>query len=65
MKAQVNITETNEKVLTKIEIIGKINRLDVSNKEKQVNLAIEIAGKCIEFLDEESLKAVTGLDKKF
>ena len=58
---QGDITED----LSIIALIGKINGINISNKVKQVNLAIKIANECIKGLDEESLNHVTGLKKSF
>lgn len=65
MKHQINITEANEEGLVNIKRIGVINGVDVSNREKQVNLAIKIANDCSSSLDEESLIQLTGLKKSF
>lgn len=65
MKHQINITEANEEGLVNIKRIGIVNGIDVSNREKQVNLAIKIANDCSSSLDEESLINLTGLKKSF
>lgn len=63
MKAQIQITEANEKRLFYIKKIATINSIDVSNKEKLVNYSIEVAAKLMELLDEESLLNLINLKK--
>lgn len=63
MKHQINITDANEEGLVNIKRIGVVNGIDVSNREKQVNLAIKIANESVNGLDEDSLINVTGLKK--
>lgn len=65
MKANINLSESSENTLKKIEVIGKINGKKVNNKEQQIELALLIAEKCVTLLDDESLLNVTGLKKTF
>jgi hypothetical protein len=62
-QTQVNITERNEVALNIIETIAKINGIKASNKELQINFAIDIAWKLVSSLDEDSLFELTGLKK--
>lgn len=63
MKTQIEITEANELNLEFIRTIANINQIDASNKEKLINVAIDVAYKCASSLDEESLFALTNLKK--
>ena len=63
MKAQINLTDKSEAGLLTIKKIGLINNVDVSTKEKQINLAIEISAKCVEEADEKTIVYLTGLKK--
>jgi hypothetical protein len=62
MKANIIITESNENNLSKVKVVALINDRG-TNKETLLNLSIEIAAKCIEFLDNESFENVTGFKK--
>lgn len=65
MKASINLSESSEKTLKKIEIIGKINNKPVNNKEQQIELALKIAEGVINGSDEDTLMNLTGLKKTF
>lgn len=63
MQTNINITEQSETALKTIKQIGVINDIDVSTKEKQINLAIKIAKDCLVNLDEESTQQLLNLKK--
>jgi hypothetical protein len=63
MKIQIDITKPNEDYLKTIRSVAHINSIDVSNKEKLINLAIKIAYDSITGLDDESLINVCNLKK--
>lgn len=65
MKAQVNITPKNEKNLVSLKDLLSINRINLTSKEQLINKAIELVIQMSQSLDEESLKAITGLKKKW
>lgn len=62
-QTNIKITEENEMKLQLIEKIGRINDVKCGSKEKQINLAIQIAYDCITYLDDESLMQVANLKK--
>jgi hypothetical protein len=64
MKTQVNITDDSELILKKIKAIALINHEKAGNKEEQINIAIQWAGKVIDFLDDESFENVIGKKKR-
>jgi hypothetical protein len=61
MKAQIEIK--NEKALELIKKIGIINGIDVNSKEKQINLALDIAYNVITSSDEDTLMNLANLKK--
>lgn len=63
MITQVNLTEQSEKLLKTIKQIGFINNIDVSTKEKQINLAIKIAHDCFVSVDDDTLQEIANLKK--
>ena len=64
MKTQINITDSSEAILKKIKAIALINHEKAGNKEDQINIAIQWAGKAIEYLDDESFENVIGKKKR-
>lgn len=63
MITQINLTEQSEKLLKTIKQIGFINNIDVSTKEKQINLAIKIAYDCFISVDCDTLQEIANLKK--
>lgn len=46
-----------------IKTVGNINKIDVSTKEKQINLAIKISAQFIKSADDETFEQITNLVK--
>jgi len=63
-KINMYLSEKGEERLKKVKKLGMINDLNVGNKVYQLELAVEIAYNCIEFLDDESFENVIGKDKR-
>lgn len=63
MKAQINITEDNEKKLKVIKSLGIMNNISVNNKEDLLNFSIKTLHTIITNLDDESLLQVCNLKK--
>jgi hypothetical protein len=63
-KINMYLSEKGEERLKKVKKLGMINDLNVGNKVYQLELAVEIAYNCIEFLDDESFENVIGKKKR-
>jgi len=60
----LNLSEEGEMKLKKVKLIGELNNDKVGNKALQIEYAIDIAYKCINFLDDGSFENVIGKKKR-
>jgi len=60
----LNLSDEGERKLKKVKLIGELNNDKVGNKALQIEYAIDIANKSIDFLDDESFENVIGKKKR-
>jgi hypothetical protein len=60
----LNLSDEGELKLKTIKTLGQLNNDKVGNKALQIEYAIDIANKCINFLDDESFENVIGKKKR-
>jgi hypothetical protein len=63
--AKTQIEIQNEEHYSNIVTIMTINKLDCSNREKVINMALKIASDCVKHLEDEILLNCTNLKKTF
>jgi hypothetical protein len=63
-RVNLQLNEDSEKQLRKVKAVGALNDMACGNKHQQIEIAIEWASRLIEFSDDDTFEAITGMVKK-
>lgn len=64
MKANINLNENAEKALAQINYLCKVNKLPVTTKEGQINIALDWLSKIINNMEEVDIETLLKIKMK-
>ena len=63
MQAQINLSKESELILLKIKLIAAQNKIQLNNKQEQINQGLEWLNELLIRLDDDDLKHILNISK--
>lgn len=63
MQAQINLSKESELILLKIKLIAAQNKIQLNNKQEQINQGLEWLNELLIRLDDDDLKNILSIEK--